>query len=160
MKVEFVNPFMEASTAMIEAIMGQPPFRGELGIRPQVFTNHQVNIVSGITGDIEGQVIYGMSVITADRIASKLCGERVVAFDHTAATAIANFGKQINDRSAASLAEIPLRVRIAPPTIVKGTNVKISANSAPALVIPLAVEEAGAIEVIVSLHERVLRIAA
>ena len=122
---------------------GKTPVRGDLGIKAQALTNHQVNVVCGVTGVIQGQVVFGMSVIAADKIASISCGHSVHAFNESAALAIAKFCKDICERSVSLLAEQGYNVIISPPTIVKGNNVKLGSSPAPALVVPLGIDEVG-----------------
>ena len=151
MKVEYISPFVEASFGVFEMLLGATPERGQLSARPQVFTSQQVNIVCGIAGDIEGQVIYGMSIATADKIASKMLGQTIVTFDQLAASAIAELGNIISGNSMTLLSEQGFKCLITPPTIIKGTNVKIATLNAPALVIPMKIDEIGEIEINVSL---------
>jgi chemotaxis protein CheX len=138
----------------LETIVNSTPERGQLSARPQVFTTQQVNIVCGITGAIEGQVIYGMSIIGADKLASKMLGAPVVTFDQLAASAIAELGNMISGNSMTLLSSQGYSCDITPPTIVKGSNVKISTLNIPALVIPLKLQEIGDLEINVSLQEK------
>ena len=154
MKVEYISPFVEASFGVLEMLLGATPERGKLSARPHVFTSQQVNIVCGIAGAIEGQVIYGMSIVTADRIASKMLGQTIVTFDQLAASAIAELGNMISGNSMTLLSEQGYRCEITPPTIIKGTNVKIATLNAPALVIPMKVDDIGEIEINVSLIQK------
>lgn len=154
MKVEYISPFVEASLNVLETIVNSTPERGQLSARPQVFTTQQVNIVCGITGAIEGQVIYGMSIIGADKLASKMLGAPVVTFDQLAASAIAELGNMISGNSMTLLSSQGYSCDITPPTIVKGSNVKISTLNIPALVIPLKLQEIGDLEINVSLQEK------
>ncbi|MCA0359814.1 MAG: chemotaxis protein CheX [Armatimonadetes bacterium] len=155
MKVEYVTPFVAGSVSVIQTLINSTPERGKLSARPQMFTSQQVNIVCGITGDIEGQVIYGMSLLTANRMASKMLGgQPVPQFDQLAASAIAELGNMISGNSVTLLAQQSYTCDITPPTIVKGSNVKISTLDIPALVIPLVVADVGEIEINVSLQQR------
>ncbi len=154
MKVEYISPFVEASVNVIQTLLSIVPERGTLSARPQVFTSQQLNIVCGITGAVEGQVIYGMSIIAADKIASKMLGAPVVTFDQLAASAIAELGNMISGNSLTLLASRGYSCDITPPTIVKGANVKISTLSIPALVIPMKLRDVGDFEINVSLQER------
>jgi len=159
MKVEFISPFIEASIQAMQELVQQTPQRGRLSARPQVFTTQQVNIVCGITGDIEGQVMFGMSVISADKIASVMLGTTVVTFDQVAATAIADLGTRISNLSTERLQQQGYSCRITPPTIVKGSNVKISTLDIPALVIPLDISGIGEMEINLSVQVGQSRIA-
>lgn len=154
MKVEYISPFVEAARSCFETLIGQNPARGALSARPQLFTTQQINIVCGITGPVEGLVIYGMTIVTADRIASKMIGAPVVTFDNLAASAIAELGNMVSGNAASLLAASGYAVDITPPTIIRGQNVKITTLSIPALVIPLELPEIGTFEVNVSLQER------
>jgi chemotaxis protein CheX len=160
MKVQYVSPFAEAAVNVFETLIGVRPERGQLSARAEIFTTQQINIVCGITGPIQGLVLYGMSMITADKIASRMIGAPVVTFDQLAASAIAELGNMISGHSAALLAEQGYNCDITPPTIVRGTNVSISTLDIPALVIPLELPEIGRFEINVSLKERIVSIAA
>ncbi|MCW5937115.1 MAG: chemotaxis protein CheX [Fimbriimonadaceae bacterium] len=160
MKVEYVLPFVQAGISVVQTLLQVAPERGQLKARPQVFTTQQVNIVCGITGDIEGQVIYGMTIVCADKIASLMLGAPVVTFDQLAASAIAELGNMISGNAMTLLAAQGFTCDITPPTIVKGTNVNISTLDIPALVIPIKVGDVGEIEINVSLKERILEAAA
>ncbi len=154
MKVEYVSPFAEASVNVFSTLINCKPERGQLSARPQMFTSQQINIVCGITGQVEGLVIYGMSMITADKIASKMIGETVVTFDQLAASAIAELGNMISGHSAALLVAQGFNCDITPPTIIRGTNVSVTTLDIPALVIPMNLPDIGLFEINVSLQER------
>jgi chemotaxis protein CheX len=154
MKVEYVSPFAEASVHVFDMLIGCKPERGALSARPQVFTSQQINIVCGITGLIEGLVIYGMSMTTADAIAAKMIGSPVSGFDQLAASAIAELGNMVSGHSASLLAAQGYTCDITPPTIIRGTNVSVTTLGIPALVIPMNVPQIGLFEINVSLKER------
>jgi len=159
MKVEYVSPFVEATVKVMQTLLNKTPERGQLTARPQFFTTQQVNVVCGVTGDIEGQVIYGMSIVAADRIASEMLGSPVVTFDQLAASALAELGNMISGNSMTLLAGQGYTCDITPPTIIKGSNVKIATLDTPALVIPMRLADIGEFQINVSLKERVRRAA-
>lgn len=154
MKVEYVSPFAEAAVNVMQMLLNKTPERGKLSARPQIFTSQQINVVCGITGEIAGLVIYGMSMVTADRIASTMIGAPVVTFDGLAASAIAELGNMVSGNAMSLLSAQGFKCDITPPTIIRGTNVKISTLNVPALVIPLNIEEIGQLEINVSLAEK------
>lgn len=145
---------------VFETLIGCKPERGSLSARPQMFTSQQINIVCGITGNVEGLVIYGMSMITADKIASKMIGAPVVTFDQLAASAIAELGNMVSGHSVSLLASQGYTCDITPPTIIRGTNVSVTTLDIPAIVIPMNLPDIGEFEINVSLQERVARVAA
>jgi chemotaxis protein CheX len=153
-KVQYVNPFAQGALTVMQQVLNATPERGELSARPKLFTTQQINIVCGITGPVEGLVIYGMSMVTADKIASRMIGAQVVTFDQLAASAIAELGNMVSGTAMSLLAQQGLCCEITPPTIIRGTNVRITTLEIPAIVIPLRVEDIGTVEVNVSLQER------
>lgn len=153
MRVEYINPFVSAAFSVLESVLHQKPTKGQLSMRPSVFTSQQCNVIAGVAGQIEGQVIYGMSLMTADQIASTMIGQPIRTFDQLAASAIAELGNMITGNAMRLLSETGYTCDITPPTIIRGTNVKISTLNIPALVIPIQLEQ-GPLEMTVSLHER------
>lgn len=154
MKVEYVAPFAESATFVFKTLLGIAPERGQLSARPQLMTTHQVNVVCGIEGPVEGLVIIGMTMVTADKLAGRMIGATVVTFDAVAANAIAELGSMIASNAAMLLSESGYGVDIRPPAIIRGANVKITTLDLPSLVIPLHLKDMGTLEISVSLQER------
>lgn len=154
MKVEYVTPFVSGAISVSEMLLGVTPSRGNLSARPALFTSQQVNVVCGITGPVHGHVIYGMSVTTADQIASKMIGEPIKTFDALAASAIAELGNMICGSSMQNLSSAGFVCDITPPTIIRGTNVRMSTADVPTLVVPLNLGDLGVLEINLSLAER------
>jgi len=137
MDIELINPFILASFSVMEMLLGAAPTKGALSVRQNGITSEQVNVVCGVTGDARGQVIFGMSLSTADRIASKMIGAPVVTFDSLAASAIAELGNMISGNAMLHLSEGKFVCDITPPAVIRGTNVEISTLAIPSIVIPL-----------------------
>ncbi len=153
MKVQYINPFVTAAFSVIEMVLNMKPVKGALAMKPAVFTSQQCNIITGVTGKVEGQVVYGMSLLTADKIASTMLGQQIRTFDQLAASAIAELGNMITGNASMLLTEAGFPCDITPPSIIRGTNVKMSTLNIPALVVPICME-IGEIELTVSLQER------
>ena len=153
MKAEYINPFVVASFSVLETVLSNKPVKGELAMQPATFTSQQCNVVCGVTGQVQGQVIYGMSLAVADKIASTMLGEPIKVFDQLAASAIGELGNMISGNAMLHLSEAGWVCDITPPTIIRGTNVKISTISIPAIVIPITLEQ-GELSVTVGLQGR------
>ena len=153
MKVEYINPFVVASFSVLEMVLANRPVKGDLAMQPATFTSQQCNVVCGVTGQVHGQVIYGMSLTTADKIASAMLGQAIKVFDQLAASAIAELGNMISGNAMLHLSESGFVCDITPPTIIRGTNVKISTLSIPAIVIPVTTEQ-GELSITVGLQSR------
>lgn len=154
MRVEYINPFVSAAYSVLQMVLGVEPEKGQLAMRPGIFTSQQCSIVMGVTGKVEGTAIYGMTLATADKIASHMIGQPIRTFDALAASAIAELGNMITGNAASLLSEKGYTCQISPPSIIRGSNVKISTVNTPALVVPILLGEFGFIEINVSLQER------
>jgi chemotaxis protein CheX len=153
MKSEHVNAFVTGSFCVLGSIFGSPPVRGELKALPAIFTTDQCNVTIGVTGQVQGMVIFGMTLVTADRIASEMIGAPIRTFDQLAASAIAEMCNMISGNAMTALSEIDVHCDITPPALIRGANTKVSTFNVPAIVIPLELT-VGRLNLTVSLAER------
>lgn len=141
MNLELVNPFVSAAFSVLEAVLGNTPKKGDLSLQTDLATSRQVNVTLGITGDATGHVILGMSLQTADRIASTMIGQPIRTFDKLAASAVAELGNMIAGNGLLHLSETGLCCDVTPPTVIRGQHVEINTLTIPALVVPLDLEQ-------------------
>ncbi len=137
LNVELINPFVSASYSVLSMVFSEVPTKGALTAQPQNTTNNQVNVVIGVTGDAQGTVILGMSLITADRIASAMLNQSVKSFDQLAASAVAELGNMIAGNALQILSTNDFDCNIAPPAVIRGTKVEISTLIVPAITISM-----------------------
>ena len=137
MRVEYINPFLAGASSVLEMVLGETPVRQGLSVQSQTFTSEQCNIVCGVTGQAQGQVIYGMSLMTADKIASHMLGKSIKTFDALAASAIAELGNMISGCAMGQLSEAGYICDITPPAIIRGSKVEISTLNIPAVIIKM-----------------------
>ena len=137
MKVEYINPFLAGASSVLEMVLGETPIKQSLSAQATSFTSEQCNVVCGVTGQAQGQVIYGMSLTVADKIASHMLGEPIKTFDALAASAIAELGNMISGNAMSGLASAGYICDITPPAIIRGAKVEISTLNIPAVVIKL-----------------------
>lgn len=136
MRVEFVDPFVSAGFSVLEMVVQDRPERGALSMRATSFTSQQVTIFAGVNGAIEGTVLYGMSLITAQKVASAMMGQPIVEMDDMAWSAISELGNMITGNAVQLLYDAGYQCDITPPSVIRGMNVQVS-TSVPALVVPM-----------------------
>lgn len=151
MRVEFIEPFVRAGVSVMESVALGRPERGQLSVRHLRFTTQQVTILAGVTGDIRGQVLYGMSLVTAEKIATAMLQEPIMTFDELATSAIAELGNMITGNAIMHLSERGFNCVITPPSVIRGMNIEIS-TPVPALVVPL-ITQFGKVEINIALAE-------
>jgi chemotaxis protein CheX len=150
MRTEFINPFLQAATEVLEAELGSVPRRGNIGLEKSVYTSNDITAAVGVTGEVEGVVLYVMTEATGRGMVSKMMEQDFPEFDDLAQSGIAEIGNVITGRAAVLLAEAGFTSDLTPPMLLLGRGTVINTLGMQRLVIPLETEF-GAIEVQVAL---------
>lgn len=152
MKVEFINPFVTAASEVLKAEVNVEVQKGDITIEASSFTSQEVTVMIGVTGQIMGIVLYGMSEKTAKNIVSAMLNEHIVVFDKMAESGVAEMGNVITGIASAELEKSGYTCNIAPPSLISGKGVIISTIDIKRLVIPLNTE-LGELQISVALIE-------
>jgi chemotaxis protein CheX len=143
MKVEFVNPFIQAATEVLESELGTEARRGNLRLQKSAFTTDEITALVGVTGTVSGMVLYSMSQATALSIVSRLMGQRFEEFDALAQSGIGELGNVITGRAGVLLSEAGYPSNITPPALVVGKGTMVTTLDLNRLVFPLELEDGG-----------------
>jgi chemotaxis protein CheX len=146
MKVEFVNPFVQAATEVLESELGGETQRGDLRLQKSAFTTDEVTALLCVTGTVTGMVLYSMSQETALGILSRMMGSQVDDFDAVAQSGIGELGNVITGRAGVLLADAGYPSNITPPALVIGKGTMVTTLDLNRLVFPLETE-VGSLEV-------------
>lgn len=153
MKVEFINPFVEAAYDVLTQEVQANIEKGTLSIEESsVTTQEEVTVLIGVTGKLHGVVMYSLAERTAKNVVSTMLGERIPIFNSMAESAIAEMGNVISGLASAKLEANGFICNIAPPTMVIGRGVVISTINIKRLVIPLNTQH-GMMRISVALKE-------
>ena len=126
MKVEFVNPFIQAAGEVLEAELGDEAERGGFRMHKTAFTTDEVTALVGVTGRVSGLVLYSMSEATARGIAAKMMRQPFEVFDEMAQSGIGELGNVITGRAGVLLSEAGYPSNITPPALVRGKGTLIT----------------------------------
>jgi len=152
MKAEFVNPFASAMVMVFQKEFGMNVMRDSLALQQGPLRGADVNTIIGVTGQLEGQVIYTFDERVALRIASALMGEAVEDLDELAKSAVAELGNIITGNAAIGLSENGYNCILTPPTLLTGKELIVTTFT-PVLNIPFSTDF-GSVTVHVALRER------
>lgn len=150
MRAEFINPFVQAANAVLQGELGEAPSRGEVRLQSSAYTTNDVTALVGVTGQVNGVVLFGMSQKTACCMVSRILGQEFKEFDALAQSGIGEIGNVITGRAAVLLAEAGFVSTIAPPALIVGRGTMITTLDLQRLVIPLETV-CGAVEIQVAL---------
>ncbi len=159
MRVEYINPFVETSYRVLKEVLGGAEVkRGNLYLKSTAMPMMGVAALVGLAGDVEGRVLFDMTMETAINVASKMNGEELPAFDDLAKATISELANLITAQAVTKLHELNLKFDLTPPALFAGQKMEIAAlngraENVEALIVPL-ITECGKIEVNVAIRER------
>ena len=149
MKLECIDPFVRAGFSVLETLLKARPGRGPLAMRSSTSTTQQLTIVMRVSGDADGVVLYGMSLVAAQKIASTMLERPVSEMNEAALNAITEMGKVINEKATSLLSSAGYTCEVSQPEIIRGVNNEVETD-VPALVVPISTRF-GRLEINVSL---------
>lgn len=153
MRVEYINPFVEAAYNILTEVLGGDVNRGELYLKSTSMPVMGVAALVGLAGDVEGRVIFDMNMETAMNIASKMNNEKMEAFDDLAKATITELANLITAQAVTKLHDLGFRFDLTPPALFTGDNMEISDHEVEALIVPMGTDQ-GKVEVNVAIRDR------
>lgn len=154
MKVEYINPFIEASVDVINQTTGFKPAIGKVYIKNSPYTGDGVVILIGLTGQISGNVVISLSKSLACNIASAMMmGMPVPELDEMAKSAIAELCNMILGHTANIFYKANMNIDITPPTVLTGDNMQFSPSKSVTVCVPLNFEGGEALAIDISYKE-------
>ncbi|MBJ6363837.1 chemotaxis protein CheX [Paenibacillus sp. GCM10012307] len=147
MKAEFINPFLESARTVIEQMIMIRPETGELRIKDVRMVEGHIWIHIGMSGQIDGEVIFGLSESVALKMVSAMMGGFVITeIDEMSRSAISELGNMISGNASTILFNQGVKVDITPPKVL--SNVQAADALPPrALTIPLIMDGIGELDI-------------
>jgi len=148
MKAEYINPFLQSATMVIEQMVQIKPSPGQLSLKNVQFKNHYVWIQIGVKGQMNGDIIFGISESVALRIISAMMGGFVITeIDELGKSAISELGNMISGNASTILSNQGVHIDITPPRVVELEHF----DPRQALTIPLIMDGIGEMEIQVAI---------
>lgn len=154
MRVEYINPFVETAYDILAEVLGGEVKRGDLYLKSTSMPVMGVAALVGLAGDVEGRVLFDMSLETALNIASQMNGEKMTELDDLAKATITELANLITAQAVTKLHELGFRFDLTPPALFTGERMEISDHEVEALIVPMITEQ-GKVEVNVAIREKV-----
>ncbi|CAG7617452.1 hypothetical protein PAESOLCIP111_02027 [Paenibacillus solanacearum] len=147
MKAELINPFLESARVVIEQVANVRPSTGKLGIKDVKFVEKYLWIMIGMTGQMQGDIVFGLHEEVALRMVSAMMGGYTITqMDDMSKSAISELGNMISGNASTMLYNQGVHVDITPPKLMHseifdGFAVK------KALTIPLIMDGIGELDI-------------
>ncbi|MDR2143322.1 MAG: chemotaxis protein CheX [Treponema sp.] len=155
MRVEYINPFVEAAFNVLKEVLNVDVKRGELYLKSTTMSIMGVAALVGLAGDVEGRVLFDMTKETALSVSGAMNGEHFTALDELAKATITELANMITAQAVTKLHELGFKFDLTPPALFSGENMEISNREVEALIVPMELGEHGKIEINVAVRERV-----
>ncbi|WP_294156538.1 chemotaxis protein CheX [uncultured Clostridium sp.] len=141
MDVKHINPVIES----VNNIMPQLGFVGVskkgVSVKGKNIESPGVVIIIGLIGDVKGNIIYGMSIDDAKKIASQMMmGMPVDDLNEMAQSAISELVNMLTANVATNYSRDNINVDISTPTLIKG---EFTANASTDKVICIEMDVSG-----------------
>ncbi|MBN2077685.1 MAG: chemotaxis protein CheX [Spirochaetes bacterium] len=124
---EFVNPFLEAASAVFKSILKVDLRRGKLVIKESPIPSMDIAIIIGITGGVAGEVVYSMGYNMVFKIAEALApglNEQQIKSEYK--DIIGEMANMITGNAMNLFASTGKRINMTTPTVVEGKDFTIT----------------------------------
>ena len=153
LKVEYINPFLEASNLVISQTTGIMPELGPLSVLAPPIKGEEVTIYVGVTGEIKGFAAFSLTTDASCKVASRMMGGMPVDhFDELVKSAIGEMANMICGNTTVKFSELGYSMNIAPPAVMTGKDITVSSTIQKILNIPLKLKDVGVINIQVALE--------
>ncbi|MDR2343943.1 MAG: chemotaxis protein CheX [Spirochaetaceae bacterium] len=156
MRVEYINPFVEATFNVLKEVLDTDVKRGELYLKESSMKIMGVAALVGLAGDVEGRVLFDMTKDTALKVSGVMNGGEIfTSLDDMAKATITELANMITAQAVTKLHELGFKFDLTPPALFSGENMEISNTmKVEALIVPMELGAIGKIEVNVVIRER------
>ena len=153
MRVEYINPFVEAAYSILKDVLDDEVRRGELYLKAASMPTMGVAALVGLAGDVSGRVVFDMDMPTAIKIAGRMNREEFTVFDEMAKATITELANMITAQAVTKLYDLGFRFDLTPPALFSGQNLEISDHNVEAQIVPIETNY-GCLEVNVAIREK------
>jgi len=116
MKMELIQPFINAADAVLAQTLKAPTTIGEVSMEEEAYRRRGVAAMVSVIGDIEGRVIFDLEPTTAQQVAAKLVGDESAACDMVP-EAICELANQVIGNAVTVLNDQGFHFKVMPPEL-------------------------------------------
>jgi len=135
MKMELIQPFINAADAVLAQGLESPTSIGSLTMEEEAYRRKGVAALVWVTGDIEGRIIFDLDPGTAGRIAARFSGTEVPESDELVREAVCEMANQTIGNAITALNNQGFHFRVHPPVLHTADHGPRGSEDTEALVI-------------------------
>ena len=135
MKMELIQPFINAADAVLSQGLKSPMVIGNLTMEQEAYRRKGVAAMIELSGDIEGRVIFDLAPKTAAQVASHFAGTELPESDDLVREAVCELANQVIGNAVATLNDQGFHFRVHPPQLHTSEHGPMSTEDTEALVL-------------------------
>jgi chemotaxis protein CheX len=117
MKMELIQPFINAADAVLSQGLKAPMFIGNLSMEQEAYRRKGVAALVWLTGDVEGRIIFDLDPQTAVRVASQFAACEVPETDTLVRETVCELANQVIGNAVTTLNDQGFHFRVHPPVL-------------------------------------------
>jgi chemotaxis protein CheX len=117
MKMELIQPFINAADAVLSQGLESPVSVGNLTMEEEVYRRKGIAATIVLTGEVEGRVIFDLAPKTAAHIASRFAGVELPESDELVRETVCELANQVIGNAISVLNDQGFRFRVHPPEL-------------------------------------------
>jgi CheY-specific phosphatase CheX len=117
MKMELIQPFINAADAVFAESLNGPTTIGDLTMEQNTYRRKGVAALIAIKGDIEGRIILDLAPEVAVKVASALAGAEVAASEQVVRETVCELANMVIGNSVTLLNDQGYKFKVYPPEI-------------------------------------------
>ncbi|NLW55497.1 MAG: hypothetical protein GX050_02530 [Firmicutes bacterium] len=118
MPFQHIDSFVKAVHTVIESMLNPDVKTGKPFFNEDPLTKYEIAVLVGVLGDLQGQVICGMSKETARKIIAQMLGDSSPEIDSLGQSALCELKNIIVGTASTNLAEVGYYCTITPPLLL------------------------------------------
>ena len=134
MKMELIQPFINAADAVLAQGLQAPMTMGSLSMDEEAYRRKGVAALVSLTGDIEGRIIFDLDAETALRAASHFAGAELPESDDLIKETVCELANQVVGNAITVLNDQGFHFRVHPPELHTSEHGSRSSEDTEALV--------------------------
>ena len=138
MEVDYINPIYAATSQVFKNMFQVEVEKGDLKIEEDIIPTQEVNANIGVSGDLNGTIIYSFPEEMTLKIVEEMAGMEMEEVDKFVASAVGELANIISGNAISNYAEKNYDCDIIPPQVNVGEGTTYSTATDKTLVIPLS----------------------
>lgn len=140
MKAEYINSFYKAIQDVFKLMLDLEVKKGDLKVVEDMVSSREANVLLGITGDLQGSVLFGFTGKMALEMVKIMSGMEMKEIDNFVSSALGEVANIVGGNATINLVSHNCACDITPPQVFIGEYKSMSMANKRALQIPFTTD--------------------